>query len=390
PFYYRNSQDLTLGASVYLEEIQKRLRTVVDFSVGTMLSLDDLFNRICCNKHFIAFSIRGETLWNGTDCFWPQTEIIPRLRYYDYNPIRNSNFNFFISTDIGMFYSGIPIKDDDRMYLASLMSFIAKFWIMFHEESHYWHGHLHFAQEHRINSLLRISENGMKIEQEISDLYRTFEWQADRNATSSLVSLFFGKGNMPYELPNYLKKEELLLESYFRILFCAVGSLIMIFQKSNILMGGSSYYPSTQTRLTSMFGITISSIIDINRKGKLWVDGIDEQKLQEILINAEFSALLDLMAVEDIITDEVEYDNDKLKSNLDLNNVKNLNFIPNGIDELAKVAQGIVMNLDSGEKKINEIWFDEYRQLVGYHNYIYDELLVNSRKKAELNGNSPY
>lgn len=392
PFYYHfDDNDLKLSARVYLGTLtNNKSASIISVSKGLLYALDDLMNRICCNKDFLSVRTdRDERVWNGTQCFWPQTKTIPLKRFLNYNKIQNSKFNFSLSTQIGELFSGIPKGDDDRMYLANLMYNIALTWILFHEESHYWHGHLHYSNVNKISDLYQLNETDATIPTDFIELFKTFEWQADRNATSGVTSLFFSKINTPFELPSFFNKEDNLIW-YLRTMFVSIGSVILLFQKANLISGSSRYYPTPQTRLMSFFGVGQAEMIRMFRRGDLYFKGISEKELAMAINTAIYFSLFDLNVVEDVLIDNVNYDNDSLKSNYEALNLTSLDFLNASPEKIGKILDGFNSNLSSSDKEIEKIWFNEYKQLVPNHNYLYDNILPKFRAMTTYSGSSPY
>lgn len=387
PFRYFLEPKLKLDASISLN-INKDTFTEISVSIGLPLAISDIMHRVCCNKDFLSYPYNSKNrLWEGTDCYWPQSKWVPSKRFINYNPVENTGFNYPYSSQVGLFYSGIPHGDKDRMYLSKLMGFIANCWTLFHEECHYWHGHLHFANSNRLANLYRLSETEIDIENNHLLLFKTFEWQADRNATLDLISFFFTKGNYNFELPDLYKKEEPLLWR-LRIMFMSIGMLILIFRKSDIINKKKSFYPSPQTRLICFFTIALSRLINMNKSGHLNVTNISTDDLVNLSYKAIRSTLYELSQVQNILINDVVFDNDSLKSNFEPDNISAVDLLPVDINKVDQIAFSF-LTMKSDDLHIDNLWFSEYRNLVPLHNELYNKILKQYRTSACVGGRSP-
>src|SRR6185437_5729974 len=301
--------------------------TNVYVSRGLCFAIFDLMNRICCNKAILSHSIDLKTtVWPGTTCFWPESYTMPNIRFADYEPVEHPAFGQHTGTRIpsslGLFHCGLPIEDEDRQYTAALMEFLSLTWILYHEEAHYWQGHIHYLDAHETTEL---SETDSFTEDAF--LLKTFEWQADRKATLDLMNMFFVDiEHPPFELPAYFKTDH-PLSWYIRIIICALGANVLVFQKVKIINNKTDYYPSPECRMSTILGIIYATLMHVvEQRGNLL--GIsDPREARNTITDALITGLYDLFGIEEVIQNDVDYENDVQRVVYEKNNPQSLLFI---------------------------------------------------------------
>lgn len=391
--YDYDEKELRLRAFVRpLENSNTHGKAQIVFSKGLILALDDLMTRISCNKDFMVICAARKTrIWSGTLCFWPQSESIPQTRYLNYYSIKNKKFSLHISTELGKIFSGIPFGDDDRLYFSSLMCYLGLTWILFHEEAHYFHGHLDYWKDSYAFKAFQIDETQINLPKDRATMFKTFEWQADRNATTDIVTLFFSNENTPFELPEMFKTTN-DITWYLRVLLVSLGAVVLLFQKAKIVTGSTMYYPSPETRLISIFGVLYGKLISMFREKKSVFGSMTEEQLVEAIIMAIRLSIVELYTIENIIINNTDYETE-LKVNMEDNAPDNLSFFDKRrnlessevIEKTNKIMEAFI-KLESDDSEIDDKWFSEYRALVKNHSYVYDNILHEYRKKI----NSPY
>jgi hypothetical protein len=386
PFLYQFGESMKLEAKVNFNSDGEH--TDITLSAGLYFAIYDLMNRICCNKAILSHSVDlKEMVWSGTDCFWPEAALMPSIRFSNYEPIDNPEFGKYtgspVQSSLGLLHCGVPIGDEDRMYTAGLMEFLSLTWIMFHEESHYWHGHIHYLFSNEV-AVLDESESFTKD----ALLLKTFEWEADRNATLDLMNMFFtDRIDPPFELPRYFTTTN-SLSWYIRLIICALGSTILIFQKRKLITGVTGFYPSPECRMSTVLGIIYSRLMSIvqERGGILGITNVTEAK--NTITDALVTGLYDLLGIEEVFANDVDYEGNIQRVVYEKINPANLRFIEE-MPNITKIARGIVRQLDSGDKAINKKWFEEYEQLIESHNYVFNHILPFYRQEA-ANGRDPF
>lgn len=381
PFNYSYTDSPQFEANI---EISDDLQSCdINLSFGLVFSIHDLMHRICCNKGILSENFEPpEIVWEGTICFFPESHLYPKIRFSDYDPVDNTEFGVYtgntLSTLIGVFHSGLAIEDKERLYTASLMEAISLTWVLFHEEAHYWHGHLHFISEGNSNV---ISETANQLIKGEPGLFKTFEWQADRNAIVDLINmLFVGQDDKPFELPNYIKSKY-EMGWYLRIIIVSIGSTILMFQKRMLINKTSSYYPSPQTRLSTVLGIIYGEIMLIFEKQGHVLNISDFDTLRFAITDGFITGLNDLLGVEAIMENNVDYENNIQRVIYEKVNPKSMMFLEN-FNNISEIIKGLFNNLTSDDPIIENTWFSEYKQLVINHDYLYANVLPNYRRIA--------
>ena len=227
---------------------QEEDRFEIGISLGMFMALTDLSMRLACNSQFFSFGAATSAgadsewgrLWGGCECIWTRMTAGrgPKLRFNDYHQVSVDDDMGYLSGYI----EGIPC-DGERISMACFLTS----WILLHEEGHYCSGHFHYLGHHLGADGMGLGETGKQrfAPQEVP--YRTvFEWQADRGATRGVVDVFFQSAFLAI-VPSYVKedREKWLL----RLIFVGIGLVIQMLQKSQVISGAESYYPTLRTRL---------------------------------------------------------------------------------------------------------------------------------------------
>jgi hypothetical protein len=385
PFDYQLSGKITLDAWTWFNE--EETATDIFLSAGLSFTLFDLMTRICCNKAVLSTeAVSMQRVWDGTTCLWLQSSSIPEIRFSNYQPSNNAAFTkepgSAADNYLGAFLCGVPVGDEDRLYLASLMEFISTTWILFHEEAHYWQGHIHYLIE---TDALTLSET--ESEAQYAPLLKIFEWQADRGAIVDLMNMFFlGIDEAPFELPAMFQGGN-DLSWYIRIIITALGSTIMSLQKTKLIYQTESHYPSPETRFSTVLGIIYSRLMTgLETSGQ--VLGVsDKGELEGIILSSYYAALNDLMNIEEIFTNQVDYDGPQ-RVHFERVNPESLMYIEDTSD-IPKIITGLLAGLKSDDAHIQEKWFAEYLQILQDFEPVFRELLPPYRDMTTIN-NSPY
>ena len=227
--------DLTFKASVSQSIDLKECN--VDLSLGLLITLDDIMNRVCCNSSFFSIDASNDQqIWQGTQCLWPKFNTAPKIRFYDYNQFEVESKDFSSGSTLGKYLSGIPFGDKERMYIADLMFFIALNWIIFHEDSHYWLGHLHFDMANNVTGNRSLDEIDIKIDKDPNEIFKILEWQADRFAILDLVGLMLNNtGSLAFDLPSTYRSQPLAILAF----------------KNNFGSCRNSYYCNAKSKINS-------------------------------------------------------------------------------------------------------------------------------------------
>jgi hypothetical protein len=379
PIQYAISDSQLLEAKI---DFSSNFRnTNVYLSRGLCFSIFDLMNRICCNKAILSYSTDFKTMvWPGSECFWPESHIMPEIRFSNYQPVENPAFGQHtgstISSAFGLFHCGIPIGDEDRLYTASLMEFLSLTWVLFHEESHYWHGHIHYLDSHEVNVLSETdSFTGDSL------LLKTFEWQADRNATLDLMNMFFvDRQDAPFELPAYFSSGE-QLGWYIRIIVCALGATVLIFQKMKIINNKTDYYPTPECRMSTILGIIYSRLMSIVEQRGNILGITDPTEARNTITDALVAGLYDLLGIEEVFANDVDYEGNIQRVVYEKVNPASLRFIED-ISNIPKIIKGLVNRLQSDDEQINKKWFNEYKRLIESHDHVFNHILPTYRMEA--------
>ncbi len=224
----------------------------VSLSIGLLHSLEDLFYRLVVNKDFFSFDItrNGARLWNGCQNLWfhrcPGGE--PTVRFQDYTPVLDEKDR---GPAASCYFIAVPVDDAERVKLARFMVTTSLMWILLHEETHYFQGHLHLGVEKNLfNSTLGMSESTSYAPVSSAPICKALEWHADRDATHGVIDLLYQPTLLQY-IPNYVvdHREHWLL----RAIMTAIGSTMLLFQRSQYLTGGTSpLHPTPRTRILSL------------------------------------------------------------------------------------------------------------------------------------------
>ncbi len=379
PFRYEVESKLEVDAWVdFSSDLQN---TRVSLSTGLFFSTYDLMNRICCNKSVLSYCIhRGATVWHGTECFWPEDTWIPKIRFADYEPIPNPKFGLHTGNTHGsplcLPHCAVPIGDRDRAYTASLMDFIGLTWVMFHEEAHYAHGHVHYLHE---GNLGRIEEANASLDDDL--LMKVFEWQADRNAILDMLIIFFeDRDDAPFELPEEFNTDN-PLSWCIRLMICAIGAIILVFQKTKVIKGTQNHYPSTQCRMMTVLAIMYAKMQSIfYAKGHLMGLSSAEQVMEGISAGI-VTGLADLLDIEQIVTNDVEFEQQVQRVVYEDVNPRSLDFLGKH-EEIGKIMDGLNNCLTAPDEEVDRRWFEEYRLMLAKHELLFNSMLPMYRREA--------
>lgn len=274
-------------------------------SLGLLLSLDDLFFRLCTNMDFFSTDFNydmnpsqfGARLWEGTECAWLHEGgmIIPHTRFYDYRQQgRFHNMRAPGDVDMGTFLSGfyhvVPFGDEERIRLAAQMVASGLLWVMLHEEGHYWNGHLDYLSNNKIKEARLNEVSEKKGSDELNTLLKVFEWEADRHATSGIIDVMMRPENAYFPLPRYCSAPYWRL----RLLLTSVGAVTLIFEKARQLYGTASSYPTPRTRCIATITNSFNRILKSSSPVLKAYDN-------NALLSAASGSLYDLMIAESLL-----------------------------------------------------------------------------------------
>ncbi len=419
--YYILSDELSpFNAWITRDILLKRTRIHVNRSL--LYALDDFYLRVVCNKKFFSwFSKTNSWRWQGCACFYPSGFIIPNIRYNDYSfnddaiNIDFSNFHLgeYVTVtvpdkepffhDLTSFYSryisGAPLKDQSRVELAQLFVFISFQFILFHEEGHYWEGHL-MSTPKQPKSFLSLSETNTTDIKKHFDIdpavFKVYEWQADRNAARDLADMFANliiSKDFP-SLPEYCQDEYLcwLIRSFL----VSIGSVFLLMEKARLLMRTTSLYPSPCSRYYATFALFLDRIL--SRKE------IKESvpNLINLIITAIEGSIQDLHIANVIVNNEVdiEFSNSSEKEMRDFSksvgpneifSAPAVNFLnnQNDINDFLSAVQHVLIGEELSPTAFDK-WAKETIASVKLHDTIVFPSLKENRKRATASGKSIY
>lgn len=364
-----------LSASIGFDVYQSKTQIIL--TLGLYVGIYDIMQRICCNKAVLNFSSTGEDTWSGTTCFYPQSGIMPKIRFSAYIASTNEKFNAVTGSSLSLFVSGSPVGSEDRLYLGSLLEFISLTWILYHEEAHYWQGHLFYLDEHGAEM---IDETEGQLTATNKKLLKVFEWQADRGATVDLINMFFiVKNAIPFELPDQFA-DKLDLSTYVRIILCSLGTTVLIFQKNKLIHESDSYYPSPHTRLSSIVGIMYSRLMQMGKNCALY-NIADENELQEKVLEGLLNGLIDLFYVEGVLTNEVSFEDGIQRVFFEAANPKSLFFFED-FEEVLEFMKAIIRMFETDNEKLYKKWYEEYQEILTQFPMVFEELLPAYKERA--------
>ena len=267
-----NWGDFTFKANISPIPGTHQTRFRIYLSSGLMMALDDLAFRAFCNQALFSWEIGNGQLWHGCQCYFAHLHknyARPTLRYWDYSFDANQMMMaaareepIFVNL-VPLFYSGIPIGDDQRVPAAGFASTVAYAWVIAHEVGHYRHGHFGYSKDNptafgRNLKLAIASDQIMMAEGTSQDqvpmdsfLKRFFEWDADRAATESIVDIFYHPDQVK-NLPSYCKQKAWWL---FRLVLLGMVMAAMIFDRAAQAAGDALSHPSGLARF---IGIVIA------------------------------------------------------------------------------------------------------------------------------------
>jgi len=246
---YNVLPELEFGAEVH---ILSEKEITVNVNLGVLFCLQDLALRACSAETFFnphPGDHDFELAWQGSRCRAPLQTFPPRLRYWDYSTtgpqIDPRLFDIWQATGttpkssedipwIGRFIRKAP-ADPERLELAVAMMHVALTWIVLHEEAHFRQGHLLYRERSR-----REDPNFIYT----PDMSRAFEFQADKDATDGVASIFF-RSIWHQALPDYARRDWSWL---MRFVSTAVGLAIIAMDIGRRRYGQVEYYPEPRTR----------------------------------------------------------------------------------------------------------------------------------------------
>ncbi len=125
-------------------------------SGGLLMAVDDLSFRAFCNQAVFSWEMSVGQLWAGCGCFFAHLQgnyAQPFLRYWDYSLdaskllVAAGRREPLFTGLVPLFYSGIPVGDDERIRAAGFASTIAYAWVLAHEVGHYRNGHFSLLRD---------------------------------------------------------------------------------------------------------------------------------------------------------------------------------------------------------------------------------------------------
>ena len=247
-------------------------------SGGLLMAVDDLAFRAFCNQAFFSWEIGAGQRWMGCRCYFAhlhKNHVKPELRYWDYSYDASTILQAAAQGEplfthlIPLFYSGVPIDDDERIRAAKFAANIAYAWVLAHEVGHYRNGHFDYLRANptafgRKQNLTVAAGEVMMAEGSSPGnvpvnhfLKRFLEWDADRAATESVVDIFFNP-DQAGNLPSYCDQKSMWL---FRVILLGMIMAAMIFDRAAQASGDSASHPPGLVRV---IGIIIAASRRLN------------------------------------------------------------------------------------------------------------------------------
>ncbi len=163
---------------------------------------------------------------------------------------------------LARFFSGVPLDDNERVELADFMFQTAFLWLLIHEESHYYSGHVHFRAATNKDAMMgeRQIHSGLP-----GRANKVFEWQADDSATGGVLDVLSKKDNLE-KLPRYCRGNKIWL---LRLIQVSIGCALLVIHKTRHRYGVDDHYPSIPTRLASIFVSSYRRLFGDNYQGDL-------------------------------------------------------------------------------------------------------------------------
>jgi len=352
--------------------ISSKQKVEFALSRGLFYAFDDMFMRLSCNKGFYAyeFSERDFPSWDGCQCLWLCDGIFePMIRYYDYRLRGNRSDGSFLNG----FFSAIPL-DKQRQKLARFMSNIAILWVMMHEESHYFDGHLILLEQGYSKHNPRVMLNETSVESDSVEHQRQlqnklFEARADRFASEAITDIIVQKEVFEF-LPSYCQKNKKVW--LLRLVLTTVCSVIAIFQKSRLIHGSTNHYPSPKTRMIISIRSILARLNSSHFASKLEYTSEDMLSAVVGTFDDIYNAEVVLASKSDAI--ELSEELDKFKPE---EFIHNLNLFKNDSEILilANMLFGIDDNSASAHiDNIKENWIAEMDYLHQHDPYLYEKL----------------
>lgn len=384
----RYNNDLTFNAFAEINPYSRQ--ATYSLNKGLIYGLDDLFMRSACNAGFFSEDFSRIKVWNGTTCLFPIGMIFPKYRYLDYQIVERTHQRLEsekeLTTELNYLYSGIPYGDISRMELANKFSLISMFWVLFHEEAHYWLGHLIFQDKNEfdVKSEYVFSEDKVSIQN--SDLNKIMEWEADRMAIRSLTSnLLSDIFNPRIEYRSVKEMNDLCMN--IRLVATACGAVTILFQKNRMLNGNTDFYPKSQTRLLTIFYTIIE-------KCKVWFKPFYKTNSEINLVIKEivYKSFLDLYVIEQIITEDTVFEDGIVRTDIEKEGKKNIGYITffRSKEELEELINSLIYNKRPNDSKLDNVWTNELIEIVNYYEPKFRNMFRKYRKMMSLEGLTPY
>lgn len=255
-----------------------------ELSAGLFWALDDLSGSIACIPDtFPEIPMNIEETWAFN--YFKQPTCVPEYRFYDYSGIIDFRFDDE-GRSIGGFPIGVTIYFQDvpfqanRSALAQMLLRVKILWIMLHEAAHYAGGHLQYFRE-----AFNLDEHRCRIDevtQQEAHPNRTFEFMADRFATSALIRILTNRdvrATLPWPFQS--------VASVLRLAATAISGVIFVFAKAHSSYGSTSSHPTFRARLATAFN-------EIHQSGpRLRAAGLDvTDDEMDAVVKAAFEDLL--------------------------------------------------------------------------------------------------
>lgn len=217
-------------------ELDSNNNLKIGINFGTLISICDLFHYACSDERFIQnYGYFG-------DGRFTIKESENNNRFFDYRFLEGCEKKGFLEK----FLLDFP-SEQERIYLAKLLTIYSFRFIYAHELGHYFRGHLHYLHSKKSEEKLKLFE--VYPNAELFSERIVLEHEADQSAVTNSIDINEAV-KVIKSFPNGKFKNHL---DWARVFVISIGSTCLLFEKAKLIKGQySNEYPSPACRLLNV------------------------------------------------------------------------------------------------------------------------------------------